>query len=61
MSLPAGANAALRASTLNGRVHVAFPLEGSFDAHRVHGTIGHGGRELFLRTVNGSIDVARGA
>jgi hypothetical protein len=61
VSLPPGANADLRASTLNGRVHVAFPIEGSFEGHRVHGTIGHGGRELLLRTVNGSIEVARGA
>jgi hypothetical protein len=61
ISLPAGANADLRASTLNGRVHVAFPLQGSSEAHRVHGTIGHGGRELLLKTVNGSIDIERGA
>jgi hypothetical protein len=61
VSLPPGANADLRASTLNGRVHVAFPLEGSSEVRRVHGTIGHGGRELLLRTVNGSIDVAPGA
>jgi hypothetical protein len=60
VNLPVGANADVRASTLNGHVHVAFPLEGSSETRRVHGTIGHGGRELLLRTVNGSIDVARG-
>jgi hypothetical protein len=61
VTLPAGANADLSASTLNGEVRVEFPLEGSVEPRRVHGSVGHGGRELRLRTVNGNIDVARGA
>jgi|SRR5579859_1718810 len=59
VSLPAGANADLTASTRNGDVRVAFPLTGSSSTRRVHGTIGRGGRELRLKTVNGTIDVAR--
>jgi hypothetical protein len=59
VSLPAGANADITASTLNGDVHLAFPVTGSTSPRRVHGTIGRGGRELRLKTVNGTIDVAR--
>jgi hypothetical protein len=61
VTLPAAANADLSASTLNGEVRIAFPLAGSTEPRRARGTIGRGGRELRLRTVNGSIDVARGA
>lgn len=61
VTLPAAANADLTASTLNGEVHVAFPLEGSTDRRSTHGTIGHGGRELRLRTINGTIEVSRGS
>jgi hypothetical protein len=60
VTLPPGANADLTASTLNGDVRLAFPLTGSSSAHRVHGTIGRGGHALRLKTVNGTIDVARG-
>jgi hypothetical protein len=61
VSLPAGANAQLVASTLNGQVHVGFPIDGSTESRRVHGAIGHGGRQLVLRTVNGTIEVSRGS
>jgi hypothetical protein len=61
VTLPAAANADLVASTLNGEVHVAFPFNGSTDRRSTHGSIGHGGRKLRLRTINGTIEVARGS
>jgi hypothetical protein len=61
VTLPAAANADLSASTLNGEIHVGFPLSGSSDRRSTHGSIGHGGRELRLRTVNGTIEVSRGS
>lgn len=61
VTLPAAANAELVASTLNGEIHVGFPFNGSTDRRSTHGSIGHGGRELRLRTINGTIEVARGS
>jgi len=61
VTLPAAANADLVASTLNGEIHVGFPFNGSNDRRSTHGSIGHGGRELRLRTINGTIEVSRGS
>lgn len=61
VTLPAAANAELVASTLNGEIHVGFPFNGSNDRRSTHGSIGHGGRELRLRTINGTIEVSRGS
>lgn len=61
VTLPAAANADLVASTLNGEIHVGFPFNGSTDRRSTHGSIGHGGRELRLRTINGTIDVSKGS
>lgn len=54
-------NATVTASTVNGNINTDFPLEvrGRFGPKRVTGTIGSGGRELVLSTVNGSIALRR--
>jgi len=61
VTLPAAANAELVASTLNGEIKVGFPFSGATDRRSTHGSIGHGGRELRLRTINGTIEVSRGS
>ena len=59
--LPADVSAAVEASTVNGSLDSDFPLtvQGRFSARRFRGTIGNGGRELRLGTVNGSIRLRR--
>jgi DUF4097 and DUF4098 domain-containing protein YvlB len=54
-------NADVTASTVNGGINTDFPLEvrGRFGPRRVSGTIGTGGRELALSTVNGAIHLRR--
>jgi putative adhesin len=62
LTLPSYVNAELRADTLNGSIESDFPITvtGQVSPRRVHGTIGSGGRELNLKTVNGSIKLLRG-
>jgi hypothetical protein len=57
LDLPADLSTEVRAETVNGDILTDFPLTvtGRFGPRRVHGTIGNGGRELALTTVNGSI------
>jgi hypothetical protein len=57
VNLPPGVDASVRADTLNGNVRSEFPItvQGSVSPRRLRGTIGNGGRELRLSTVNGSI------
>ncbi|PYP13075.1 MAG: hypothetical protein DMD54_17430, partial [Gemmatimonadetes bacterium] len=47
----------VRASTVNGDIESDWPMTitGRFNNRRLHGTIGAGGRELSLSTVNGEI------
>jgi DUF4097 and DUF4098 domain-containing protein YvlB len=61
LAAPAQLNAALDAETVNGGVQTDFPVTvSSFKAHtHIHGTIGQGGRELRLHTVNGSISIRK--
>lgn len=61
LAAPAQLNAALDAETVNGGVQTDFPITvSSFKAHtHLHGTIGQGGRELRLHTVNGSISIRK--
>jgi hypothetical protein len=61
LQLPAAANATLHASTVNGHISTDFPLmiRGRLTGREISGTIGQGGPELSLRTVNGSIDLRR--
>lgn len=62
LSLPAGLSAEVEAATLNGDIQSDFPLtvQGRFSRRRMTGSIGGGGRELRLKTVNGSIHLRRG-
>jgi Putative adhesin len=59
VTLAASASAEVAARSVNGTVSVDFPVTGSLERHRAHGSIGHGGHELRLRSVNGAIHVAR--
>ncbi len=61
IELPAAADATLHASTVNGRISTDLPLmiRGRITGREISGAIGHGGPELILRTVNGSIDLRR--
>jgi len=57
LELPAEPNADLSASTVNGSISTDFPLtvRGKFGRRSVHGTLGKGGTDLNLSTVNGRI------
>ncbi len=59
VTLPANTSADVDASTVNGGLSTDFPLtvQGRFMRNRIHGTIGQGGRELHLRSVNGGIEI----
>ncbi|HEY7409307.1 MAG TPA: DUF4097 family beta strand repeat-containing protein [Vicinamibacteria bacterium] len=61
VSLPDGVGAEVDARTVNGRIDTAFPLtaRGRFNSRSLRGTIGGGGRQLDLETVNGSISLKR--
>ena len=61
LSLPAGLSTEVEAETLNGEIQTDFPLTvtGRFSKRRLTGTIGGGGRELRLKTVNGSVHLRR--
>lgn len=56
LELPTNLNAEVSFNSVNGHVDSDFPLtvQGSMGRHSLHGTIGSGGRELEIRTVNGS-------
>lgn len=62
VELPASASARVEANTVNGSIETDFPLTvtGKFGPRRVSGTIGSGGRDLTLETVNGAIRIRRG-
>ena len=57
VSMPADVGARVSASTVNGGMETDFPLtiQGRFSNRSMTGTIGDGGRDLNLETVNGSI------
>jgi DUF4097 and DUF4098 domain-containing protein YvlB len=63
LDLPASLATEVRASTVNGDIQSDFPLTvtGRLGPRRVTGTIGAGGRELALRTVNGNIKLRKGS
>ena len=62
LSLPASLSAEVEAATLNGEIESDFPLTvtGRYSRRRLTGTVGGGGRELRLKTVNGSVHLKRG-
>lgn len=57
VEMPASVGARVKASTVNGGMETDFPLtiQGKFSNRSMEGTIGGGGRDLNLETVNGSI------
>lgn len=61
IELPATVDSEVHASTVNGDIDTDFPLtvRGRFGPKRMTGTIGRGGRELALATVNGNIEIRR--
>ncbi len=61
VTLPAATSAEVDAETVNGGLSTDFPLtvQGRFLRNRIHGTIGQGGRELKLHTVNGGIEIRK--
>jgi hypothetical protein len=62
IELPDGVNAEVTARTVNGDLETDFPLtiQGRWGPRKLTGTIGDGGRDLSLETVNGSIRLRRG-
>ena len=62
VELPASTSARVEATTVNGGIDTDFPLTvtGRFGPRHVTGTIGSGGRDLTLETVNGAIRIRRG-
>jgi len=60
VSLPAAANASLRVETVNGGIDNEFSLSDMRKTRRsLSGTIGNGGRQLSISTVNGSVALRR--
>ena len=62
LDLPSDTNTEVRAETLNGEITTDFQMTvmGRFSRRHLNGTIGSGGgRELNLKTVNGSIRLRR--
>jgi hypothetical protein len=61
IEVPAGLGARFEASTVNGDIETDFPItvQGKFGARTLKGTIGDGGRDLELETVNGSIRIRK--
>ncbi len=57
LHVPSSLNANVRASVLNGTIETDFPITvtGTVTRRRVEGTIGGGGPDLQLSTVNGNI------
>lgn len=61
LSVPASLSAQVEAKTVNGEISTDFPVtvSGGLSRRRLTGTIGGGGRDLRLETVNGSVHIRR--
>lgn len=61
IEMPEGLNADFRASTVNGSIDSDFPIlvSGKVSPRSLRGSIGEGGPELRMSTVNGSIEIRR--
>ena len=61
LNLPADLSSDVRAETVNGDIESDFPLtvSGRFNRRKISGTIGKGGRAMYLSTVNGSIGLVK--
>lgn len=64
LDMPSGFSADVNFSSLNGHINSDFPLSTSDSwpvGHKANGTIGKGGRELVIKTVNGNVELRRGS
>lgn len=61
LALPSDASTEVKFSSVNGKLSSDFPItiSGVFGSHSAHGTIGSGGRELSVSTVNGSVELTK--
>jgi len=61
LEIAGNVNADVSAATVNGRMETDFPLtiSGRWGPRRLNGTIGNGGPNLSLSTVNGAIEIRR--
>jgi hypothetical protein len=61
LEMPSRTGARVHANTVNGGINTDFglPVHGQFMSKRADGAIGHGGPELRIATVNGSINLRR--
>ncbi|HXA67514.1 MAG TPA: DUF4097 family beta strand repeat-containing protein [Bryobacteraceae bacterium] len=61
VEMPSRTGARVHANTVNGGINTDFglPVHGQFMSKRADGAIGHGGPELRIATVNGSINLRR--
>ena len=61
LSVPASLSAQVQVKTLNGDISTDFPMTvtGTFSKRRLSGTVGAGGRDLSIETVNGSVQLRR--
>jgi hypothetical protein len=61
LDLPSDFSAEVSAKTVNGDIETDFPLtvKGRFSRRSLQGTVGSGGRDLELETVNGSIQLRK--
>lgn len=61
LDLPSDTSAEVKAETMNGEISTDFPMivMGRVSRRHLNGTIGSGGRELSIKTVNGSIQLRR--
>jgi Putative adhesin len=61
LDLPAALSTKISAETFNGQISSDFPVNvvGTVSRKQLTGTIGAGGRELVIKTLNGSINLRR--
>ncbi len=61
LNLPADLSTEVEAETLNGDISTDFPMtvKGRVSRRHLNATIGAGGRELKMKTINGSINLRR--
>ncbi|TMQ68376.1 MAG: hypothetical protein E6K80_14265 [Candidatus Eisenbacteria bacterium] len=59
VEMPRGVNAHVRGSTVHGAIYTDFPLSvrGRYVNRRIDGTLGRGGHDMKVSTVNGSIEL----
>ncbi|HVH68718.1 MAG TPA: DUF4097 family beta strand repeat-containing protein [Gemmatimonadales bacterium] len=59
--LPQRLDADVEANTINGSIVTDYPLvvQGKFTSHSLRGTVGRGGHEVHVQTVNGSIKLKK--